>query len=85
MLRGFAKTGVTADSHAEALSGDQLVGAYPVAQLEGHARDGDRVIGAWLGDTGDRHVAIADRLDLLHAVARGDRVDVGEDLVETAD
>src|ERR1041385_2279170 len=40
------------------------------------------MVGAWFGGAGDRHVRIADGLDLLHAAIRSGLVELGEELVE---
>ena len=43
------------------------------------------MIGARQADAGDRHIAVADGLDLLHPVTRGQAVELGDDLVEQRD
>ena len=53
--------------------------------VEGHVRRRRGVVGARLGQPGDDHVGVADRLDLLEAVLLGQPVEGAEDLVEDAD
>ncbi len=54
-------------------------------QAERHARKPAQMIVLRQADSGHRHIAVADGLDLLHAVARGQAVELGDDLVEQRD
>ena len=40
------------------------------------------MVGLRAADAGDRHIAVADGLDLLHAVRRRQPVELGDDLIE---
>ena len=51
-------------------------------QQQRHAREPRQMVGLRPADAGDRHIAVADGLDLLHAVRRRQPVELGHDLVE---
>ena len=64
---------------------DAVSGGKPldeIGQSQRHAREPRQMVGLWLAHAGDRHVAVAGGLDLLHAVRRREPVELGDDLVE---
>ena len=56
-----------------------------VAHLEREARERLRMVGAVPRHAGGDHVAVADRLDLLHLVAVDELVEAREQAIEKAD
>ena len=64
---------------------DAMRGGQPldeIGQPQRHARKPRQMVGLRAADAGHRHVAVADGLDLLHAMRRGQPVELGDDLVE---
>jgi hypothetical protein len=64
---------------------DVVARTHDFDHVERHQRKRTRVIGPWRWNARGDHVAIADRLDLLEAVALGKAVEVAEQVVEHAD
>ena len=67
----FRSTPWAADSRATRLRQEQR-----------HAREPRQVVGLRPADARDRHIAVADGLDLLHAMRRSQPVELGDDLIE---
>ena len=56
--------------------------ADQIGQQQRHAGEPRQMVGLRPADAGHRHIAVADGLDLLHAVRRRQPVELGDDLVE---
>jgi len=82
---GDDRSGVQADSDRQ-LEPERLTQASKVGlHVEGHLGHRLGMVGAGLGQAGNDHVRVADRLDLLDAVALGQVIEGGEDLVQDGD
>ena len=79
---GNDAAGMDADTHLERHPPAPHHGGEAIQHLQGHLRHRLGVIGPRLGHASHRHIGIADRLDLLHAMVGGDMVERSEDLVE---
>ena len=82
---GDDRAGVDADAELEAEVADGAAGRVAVDHVERQERQRPGVVGPRVRDARGDHVGVADRLDLLEAVALGERVEVAEQSVEQAD
>ena len=82
---GDHRAGVDADPELEVEVADGTVGARRGDHVEREQGQDTSVVRPRVGDARRDHVGVADRLDLLEAVALGERVELAEQAIEQPD